>query len=65
VKRFLEIANAGNAIHVDIDALWRKAADDGRDVKVRSNYSGAADVVSDMGELAILSAMARGKGNKG
>ncbi|MDG2242735.1 MAG: hypothetical protein P8L66_04495 [Rhodospirillaceae bacterium] len=65
MKRVLEIANAGNTIHVDIDAPWRKAADDGRDVKAHAKFSGAADVVSDMGVLAILSAMARGKGKKG
>jgi hypothetical protein len=65
VKRFLEWANAGDAIHVDVDALWRKAVDDGRDVSIRVKRSLSSDILSDMGELAILSAMARGKGKKG
>ncbi|MBT6960489.1 MAG: hypothetical protein HOA00_05050, partial [Rhodospirillaceae bacterium] len=63
--RFLEWANAGDAIHVDVDALWRKAVDDGRDVSIRVKRSLSSDILSDMGELAILSAMARGKGKKG
>ncbi|MBT4741456.1 MAG: hypothetical protein HN793_00335 [Rhodospirillaceae bacterium] len=65
MKRFLEWANAGDAIHVDVDALWRKAVDDGRDVSIRVKRSLSSDILSDMGELAILSAMARGKGKKG
>lgn len=65
MKRFLEWANAGDAIHVDVEALWRNAIDDGRDSSIRVKRSLSSDVFSEMGDLAIISAMARGKGKKG
>ncbi|NKB42884.1 MAG: hypothetical protein GKS03_01275 [Alphaproteobacteria bacterium] len=65
MKRFLEWASADDMIHVDIDALWRKALADGHDVSIRVKRSLSSDALNDMGELAVLSAMARGKGKKG
>lgn len=65
MKRFLEWASTSDSIHVDVDALWRKAVDDGRDVSIRVKRTLSSNVVEGMGELAVLSAMARGKGRKG
>ena len=55
---------AGEPIKVDIDALWRKALEDGSDPRPedREKY---ADLLDDMGEFAVISAWARGKGKKG
>lgn len=56
-------------IRVDLDALWQKAAAQGRDVSMRVKQGlkiGLADVLDDRtGELAIISAWARNKGKKG
>ena len=51
-------------IRVDIDALWRKASEEGqkKPSKERFDPEGALD---DMGEFAVISAWARGKGKGG
>lgn len=56
-------------IRVDLDALWKKAVAEGRDVGIQIQQGmklGLTDVLDDRtGELAIISAWAHGKGNKG
>jgi hypothetical protein len=68
MNRLLDWANAGEPISVDVDALWQKAMAEGRDVSVRvkrSLTSNMPKVSSGTGELAIISAWARGKVKKG
>jgi hypothetical protein len=68
MNRVLDWANADDAICVDVDALWTKAQREGRSVgaaiknSLTSDYANAMD---DMGEFAIISAWANGKGKKG
>ncbi len=54
----------GDPICVDMDALWRKALSDGKDVSVRVKHD-LSEAMDDMGEFAIISAWARRKGKKG
>ena len=53
----------GQAIRVDIDALWRKAIEQSHEDK-RSAQKDADDPMRSMNEFAVLSSWARGKGKK-
>lgn len=54
----------GKPIRVDIDELWRKAVEDSHEEKRRARHD-AIEPLDDMGEFAVISAWARGKGKKG
>lgn len=68
MNRVLDWANSGDVIRVDVDALWTTAQREGRitgaaiKTSLTSDYANAMD---DMGEFAIISAWANGKGKKG
>lgn len=68
MNKLMDWANTDDSIRVDIDALWTKAQSDDSSIGVAvksaktSDYASAMD---DMGEFAIISAWARGKGKKG
>lgn len=68
MNRVLDWANSGDVIRVDVDALWMKAQREGRiagaaiKTSLTSDYTNAMD---GMGEFAIISAWANGKGKKG
>jgi hypothetical protein len=57
-------ATAGHPIKVDMDALWRKAVDGDLKDKGRKQRTSVKSLGS-MGEFAVISAWARGKGKKG
>lgn len=65
----LQCLETDDPIRVDLDALWQKAAAQGRDVGIRVKQNltfGLADVLEDRsGELAVISAFAHKKGKKG
>ena len=68
MNKLMDWANTDDSIRVDVDALWTKAQSDDSSVGAAvksaktSDYASAMD---DMGEFAIISAWARGKGKKG
>ena len=68
MNRALERALAGvgagsEPIRVDVDALWRKALDDGKNVSIRVKHD-SSETRDDKGELASISAWAKHKGKK-
>ena len=63
----LQWADREDAIKVDVDALWQKAVAQGRSAGIKVKRALREDVLSvmdDMGEFAIISAWARGRGGK-
>lgn len=68
MNRLLDWANSDDVIRVNVDALWKKAQSDGKSVGAAIKNSLTSDYVNamdDMGEFAIISAWANGKGKKG
>ena len=55
---------SGKPIRVDIDALWRKALDEREDKNSKDTFD-PEQALDNMGEFAVISAWARGKGKKG
>lgn len=68
MNKLLDWANTGEAIRVDVDVLWRKTQSTESSTGAVENKSQTPDyahAMDDMGEFAIISAWARGKGKKG
>ena len=69
MNQVLEKALAGTdagaqPIRLDIDALWRKALGEGEEKPSKETFD-PEGALHDMGEFAVISAWARGKGKKG